>query len=388
MASVYSTRSQAGNGVFTTRHFKDKVLKVDTIITYNGKIINVEDLANGGDLAKITKQLGDAINEHTVKLNDFTTKLNNIKSLNTIQQGRLTNHEGRITTLESKDCLGEEITVKPYQGISDELATAMGVSKNEDFARNARELLTLYAPTIGATYELYMIDKPKIANHETRITTLENNGGPGGSSGDCLAENYTAKSFQMASDDLVALTHFPRDKEDTRTYKEWIEMFAETSCMNMEMYLIDKKNIDNHETRITTLDTKVTTLESKTTLDSTGSVTATGTNINTIKFENMTYKKILEGMLMKIAENEYDIEHLTADTAKLGFSTSNNMNWQLVYNKGERAMTIGLGMDKDKTIQSWMYRVTQLLWAICGILSTDNSTGYKFANVPDLSNLF
>ena len=39
---------------------------------------------------------------------------------------------------------------------------------------------------------------------------------------------------------------------------------------------------------------------------------------------------------MKIAENDYDIEHLTDDTAKLGFNTSTAMYCNLVYNKGER----------------------------------------------------
>ena len=36
-------------------------------------------------------------------------------------------------------------------------------------------------------------------------------------------------------------------------------------------------------------------------------------NFIVLMFENMTYKKILEGMLMKIAENEYDIEHNIAN---------------------------------------------------------------------------
>ena len=89
-----------------------------------------------------------------------------------------------------------------------------------------------------------------------KITNLENDSGDGSASTSCLCldENFTAKSFQMASDELLALTHFPRDIEYTRTYKQWIEAYAETQCMNMEMYLIDKKNISNHEERITTLE--------------------------------------------------------------------------------------------------------------------------------------
>ena len=41
MKSIYSTRSQIANGVYTTRHFKDKLLKIQTLVSYNGKQINL-----------------------------------------------------------------------------------------------------------------------------------------------------------------------------------------------------------------------------------------------------------------------------------------------------------------------------------------------------------
>ena len=88
----------------------------------------------------------------------------------------------RVTTLEtalpnagseSKDCLAEELTVQPYQGITDEVDTAMGVSKNEELTMSVRNMVRNLAITMGSSYELYVIDKPKIAELENRIAALE-----------------------------------------------------------------------------------------------------------------------------------------------------------------------------------------------------------------------
>ena len=75
MKSIYSTRSQIANGVYTTRHFKDKVLKVQTLVSYNGKQIDVDKLIESGNLSEITDQLGDAINEHTQQLTDLSNDI-------------------------------------------------------------------------------------------------------------------------------------------------------------------------------------------------------------------------------------------------------------------------------------------------------------------------
>ena len=89
----------------------------------------------------------------------------------------------RVTALEtalpntgsgSKDCLGEQITVKPFVSASDELVAKIGMTKDYEFTKSVREYLQDLAPNLGTSVELYTIDKPKIKELDTRVTELEN----------------------------------------------------------------------------------------------------------------------------------------------------------------------------------------------------------------------
>ena len=96
----------------------------------------------------------------------------------------------------------------------------------------------------------------KVTNLETGTGSGSNTGGSASTTHNCLDENFTAKPFQTASDELITVTHFDRNREETSTYKEWIEYFAEASSMNLEVgFVLIPKTRE--------LDTRVTTLESK-----------------------------------------------------------------------------------------------------------------------------
>lgn len=102
MNSIFSTRALTGNVVFTTRHFKNKALKIQTLISYNGKEINVDELVSNGNLKEITEELGNAINEHTTKLNEFNDAMIQIDNRVKVLESTKTLHETKITTLEQR----------------------------------------------------------------------------------------------------------------------------------------------------------------------------------------------------------------------------------------------------------------------------------------------
>ena len=102
MNSIFSTRALTGNVVFTTRHFKNKALKIQTLISYNGKEINVDELVSNGNLKEITEELGNAINEHTTKLNEFNDAMIQIDNRVKVLESTKTLHETKITSLEQR----------------------------------------------------------------------------------------------------------------------------------------------------------------------------------------------------------------------------------------------------------------------------------------------
>ena len=102
MNSIFSTRALTGNVVFTTRHFKNKALKIQTLISYNGKEIDVDELVSNGNLKEITEELGNAINEHTTKLNEFNDAMIQIDNRVKVLESTKTLHETKITSLEQR----------------------------------------------------------------------------------------------------------------------------------------------------------------------------------------------------------------------------------------------------------------------------------------------
>ena len=172
-----------------------------------------------------------------------------------IQIPKINNHETRLTTLENKDFLDKEFIAKPFQMASDELLDSTGFTRDKEYTRTYKQWIENYAETQCMNMEMYWIDKPKIADHETRITTLENK------DYDCLDVNLTARPFSNASDELLAKFPFDKNMENTYTIRRWITDFANMSCINMELYQIDKPKIANHEERITALEQRLTALE-------------------------------------------------------------------------------------------------------------------------------
>ena len=75
MSSLFATRSLQANNAFTTRHLKDDSIVLNTIITKDGKRVNVNELMKGTDkyvtkeqMEKITNELVKTINTNKIKI--------------------------------------------------------------------------------------------------------------------------------------------------------------------------------------------------------------------------------------------------------------------------------------------------------------------------------
>ena len=73
MSSLFATRSLQANNAFTTRHLKDDSIVLNTIITTDGKRVNVNELMKGTDkyvtkeqMEKITNELVKTINTNKI----------------------------------------------------------------------------------------------------------------------------------------------------------------------------------------------------------------------------------------------------------------------------------------------------------------------------------
>ena len=87
------------------------------------------------------------------------------------------------------DCLDSNLSVKPLYRFSDEAFNELkkvqpDADKSTETSANAKQLIKEdYEYTFGAIAELQFIVNPKLANHETRITALEQNNNNGSSNG-------------------------------------------------------------------------------------------------------------------------------------------------------------------------------------------------------------
>ena len=158
MKSIYSTRSQIANGVYTTRHFKDKLLKIQTLVSYNGKQINVDELVSSGNLNEVTTELGNAINEHSSKLTDISDNLNQFNDRITSLEATKILHESMInenTNLVNNNKEAIEILVEDIK----EITTSIEEQEQE----------------INSSMETINNFTNKVETIETNITTNSNN---------------------------------------------------------------------------------------------------------------------------------------------------------------------------------------------------------------------
>ena len=94
----------------------------------------------------------------------------------------LTNHETRISTLEnnsgsgeSGNCLEQKITIKPYELLSNEQATKLGIDKNQEIEGTAKDILVSGHQQDCMIATMIQLDvMEKLTDHETRIIALEN----------------------------------------------------------------------------------------------------------------------------------------------------------------------------------------------------------------------
>ena len=116
--------------------------------------------------------------------------------------------ENRVSTLESN--AGSELTIQPLSQFSDEaFAEVQKVQpealKTAETSIEAKQAIKDgYALAAGAIGEFQFVTKPKLADHESRIATLESNAGSGTDSGNCLDSNLTVKPLIRLSNEAFA----------------------------------------------------------------------------------------------------------------------------------------------------------------------------------------
>ncbi|MBO5345022.1 MAG: hypothetical protein J6A51_03915, partial [Clostridia bacterium] len=84
--------------------------------------------------------------------------------------------EERITELENntQDCLEKEITIKPFEKVTDEGAEVAGIAdKNIEVTKQVKQIIEESFQGTGACIAEIQVNKNKITDHEERIETLE-----------------------------------------------------------------------------------------------------------------------------------------------------------------------------------------------------------------------
>ena len=309
MSSLFTTRSLQANSAFTTRHLKDDSIVANTIITGDGQRVNVNDLLKGSDgyvtkdqMKKITNELQKNIQTNTKNIKANNTKIsNNSKELqetnNKVQSfdSRISVNETDIDKLESdltnhaeNNHLNNNQTVSCYYNCTQNVLDTLGKSKSDYIYASSKNWISDAVKKSYAAYHGLDIDvKPKISDHEERITTLETDV-------DKLESDLTnhAKNNHLNNGHSVSCYYdCSQNVLDTlgksKTYSHetyainWINDAVKKSYAAYHGLDIDvKPKISDHETRITTLETDVEdlTLRVETLENNSGSSGSSGSN--------------------------------------------------------------------------------------------------------------
>ena len=105
--------------------------------------------------------------------NQTPTDLTELQSDVSLLKTAVQNHNTKITTLESKDCLTRELTVKPYENYTQDQCDKWGVDKNASITLPADEMIQGAFMLVAANQADVNLMNETITSHTNSIQSLD-----------------------------------------------------------------------------------------------------------------------------------------------------------------------------------------------------------------------
>ena len=165
MKSIYSTRTQSRNSIYTTRHFNDKVMKLKTLISNNGREINVDNLISDANFKDTMTQMGNAVNRHTSEISVINNRVIELESAKNSHETLINNNTVDIS--DNKQAI--DILV----GNMNEVTAS--IEDHEQNINNALENINSNLDLIQNLETNVNTNTNNIANLTTRVSNNETN---------------------------------------------------------------------------------------------------------------------------------------------------------------------------------------------------------------------
>lgn len=162
--------------------------------------------------------------DNKVNQTDYDQKITSIES-------SISGVEGQVTILGNKDCLTNQIDYNPYLLVSNEALTANGLSESDRRVVNtnlAKNIIKESAEiTSKVENEIDLVIKPKLTDHESRISALETSEPTDVEA--CLAKTIAVAPYKYITNKTLANMGI---NPTTIDKKETTDMVAETAIID------------------------------------------------------------------------------------------------------------------------------------------------------------
>ena len=297
MKSIYSTRTQSGNSIYTTRHFNDKVMKLKTLISNNGREINVDNLISDANFKDTITQMGNTVNRHTSEISVINNRVVELESAKNSHETLINNNTVDIS--DNKQAIDilvgnmKEVTASiedheqninnALENINSNLDLIQNLETNVNTNTNNIANLTTRVSnneTNHSNLETNVnTNTNNITNLTTRIETLENTD----STCDCdiPGTEITVQPFKGLTDEILQKMNVSMGEFDSFRNQE-VQRTVNTGIQEgiMGAHLANAKIVHLVEPRITTLETDVENLKNNGTSSGTGNCDCTDTLTN------------------------------------------------------------------------------------------------------------
>ena len=282
--AITTLRTDVDNLTHSVNNLSEEVIRATADITeLNGKVStlesNINSKVNQTEYDQKITSLETNI-DNKVNLSDYNATISILES-NINSKVNQTEYDQKIASIEeqlvptvSKDCLAEEIEYRPYILVSNEAFTGIGLTENDRslvVTNEAKNILKENSEILNKVEnEIDYVVKPKLTNHESRISALETSEPTETVS--CLSKILNVAPYKLISDE--ALTAMGKDLSTFDT-TETVEIVAEDAIVNAieisnrcdaEIDHVIKPNIDSVKERVKAIEdadfeTRVSTLE-------------------------------------------------------------------------------------------------------------------------------
>ena len=168
--------------------------------------------------------------------NQTPTDLTELESDVSMLKTAVQNHNTKITTLESKDCLTRELTVKPYENYTQDQCDRWGVDKNASMTLPADQMIQGAFMLVAANQaDFNYLNETTIPALETRVAALE------------------SASATTASDDLVVID------QQISTLNNRVNLLENNVTNNTTKIGVHTTDIAALQNRVVDLETQVST---------------------------------------------------------------------------------------------------------------------------------